>query len=90
MGTGAAASDPGVAQLEAAAQAPPGQAGAPGTGDPHFPLFGNAGYDVRHHDLSLAGLSRRSVAPRVLCQCVDPERPSGQLEGRVRRVPGPA
>src|SRR4051812_19855135 len=29
-------------------------AGAPGIGDPYFPLDGNGGYDVRHYDLGLA------------------------------------
>jgi hypothetical protein len=47
VGTGALASDPSVAQLEAAAlAAPPGQGGAPGAagiGDPYFPLLGNGG-----------------------------------------------
>ncbi|MDQ0371385.1 M1 family metallopeptidase [Catenuloplanes indicus] len=27
--------------------------GAPGTGDPYFPLDGNGGYDVRHYDLDV-------------------------------------
>ena len=27
--------------------------GAPGIGDPYFPLDGNGGYDVRHYDLDL-------------------------------------
>jgi aminopeptidase N len=58
VGTGALASDPGVAQFEAAAlAAPPGQGGEPGaagTGDPYFPLLGNGGYDVRHYDLSFS------------------------------------
>jgi aminopeptidase N len=51
-GTGAVAADPDVAQLEAAAHA--GQPGAPGVGDPYFPLEGNGGYDVRHYDLSFS------------------------------------
>jgi Peptidase family M1 domain/Peptidase M1 N-terminal domain len=29
-------------------------AGAPGAGDPYFPLDGNGGYDVKHYDLYLA------------------------------------
>jgi hypothetical protein len=33
---------------------PPYTAGAPGIGDPYFPLDGNGGYDVRHYDLRLA------------------------------------
>ena len=28
------------------------KAGAPGAGDPYFPLDGNGGYDVRHYDLA--------------------------------------
>ena len=32
----------------------PGQAGAPGLGDPFFPLAGNGGYDVGHYGLTLA------------------------------------
>jgi len=31
-----------------------GQAGAPGLGDPFFPLAGNGGYDVGHYGLTLA------------------------------------
>src|SRR5512133_1150639 len=27
--------------------------GAPGIGDPYFPLAGNGGYDVRHYDLQV-------------------------------------
>jgi len=37
----------------AAAQPDP-FAGAPGLGDPYYPLDGNGGYDVRHYDLTLA------------------------------------
>jgi Peptidase M1 N-terminal domain len=59
VGTGAVASDPDVAQLEAAARtvragAPAGEPGAAGVGDPYFPLEGNGGYDVRHYDLSFS------------------------------------
>jgi aminopeptidase N len=59
VGTGAVASDPDVAQLEAAALAvraggPAGEPGAAGVGDPYFPLEGNGGYDVRHYDLSFS------------------------------------
>ena len=28
--------------------------GAPGIGDPYFPLDGNGGYDVRHYGLDLS------------------------------------
>src|SRR3954454_3819278 len=28
--------------------------GAPGIGDPYFPLEGNGGYDVQHYDLSFS------------------------------------
>jgi hypothetical protein len=31
-----------------------GEPGAPGLGDPYFPLEGNGGYDVRHYDLSFS------------------------------------
>jgi aminopeptidase N len=59
VGTSAAASDPDVAQPEAAARAAPlsgpvGEPGAAGVGDPYFPLLGNGGYDVRHYDLSFS------------------------------------
>jgi hypothetical protein len=27
--------------------------GAPGVGDPYFPLYGNGGYQVNHYDLSV-------------------------------------
>jgi aminopeptidase N len=56
VGTGAVASDPDAAQLEAAARAaqPVGEPGAAGVGDPYFPLEGNGGYDVRHYDLSFS------------------------------------
>ena len=66
-GTGAVAHDPDVAQLEAAGRAvaradtgiaalaqAPGTPGAPGVGDPYFPLLGNGGFNVRHYDLTLA------------------------------------
>jgi aminopeptidase N len=32
---------------------PPGSPGAPGIGDPYYPLDGNGGYDVTHYDLDL-------------------------------------
>jgi aminopeptidase N len=54
VGTGALATDPDVAQLQAAALAVPGQPGAAGVGDPYFPLLGNGGYDVRHYDLTFS------------------------------------
>ena len=28
--------------------------GAPGVGDPYYPLDGNGGYDVKHYDLDLS------------------------------------
>ena len=31
-----------------------GQPGAPGVGDPYFPLEGNGGYDAQHYDLALS------------------------------------
>ncbi|MGY1984724.1 M1 family metallopeptidase [Blastococcus sp. SYSU DS0669] len=34
-------------------QPPAGAPGAPGAGDPYFPLDGNGGYDVLHYDLDL-------------------------------------
>src|SRR4051794_29130190 len=34
-------------------------AGAPGIGDPYFPLMGNGGYEVDHYDLNL------NVRPKV-------------------------
>ncbi|MFG3200969.1 M1 family metallopeptidase [Streptomyces sp. NPDC048192] len=42
-----------AALLGAAAPAAPGTAGAPGAGDPYFPLSGNGGYHVRHYDMTL-------------------------------------
>ncbi|MFG1607554.1 M1 family metallopeptidase [Actinoplanes sp. NPDC049265] len=33
--------------------APAGHPGAPGLGDPYFPLDGNGGYDARHYDLAV-------------------------------------
>jgi aminopeptidase N len=32
---------------------PPGTPGAPGIGDPYYPLDGNGGYDVTHYDLDV-------------------------------------
>ena len=52
-----------AAGAPAGAATPPGRAattgatftaGAPGLGDPFFPLAGNGGYDARHYDLRLA------------------------------------
>jgi len=40
---------PGTAQAQ-----PEFTPGAPGIGDPYFPLDGNGGYDVRHYDLDVA------------------------------------
>ena len=37
----------------AAAAGPTFSPGAPGVGDPYYPLDGNGGYDVRHYDLDL-------------------------------------
>lgn len=42
-----------AALLGAAAPLGSGTTGAPGAGDPYFPLSGNGGYDVRHYDLTL-------------------------------------
>ncbi|WP_233273261.1 M1 family metallopeptidase [Streptomyces broussonetiae] len=42
-----------AALLGAGGPAAPGTVGAPGAGDPYFPLSGNGGYHVRHYDLSL-------------------------------------
>ena len=54
-GTGASALVPQQAGAEVAAVAPPsGSIGAPGIGDPYFPLLGNGGFDVRHYDMSIA------------------------------------
>ena len=38
----------------AAAQGEGFSPGAPGIGDPYFPLEGNGGYDVKHYDLSFS------------------------------------
>jgi aminopeptidase N len=43
---------PGVAQA-GDQQHPQGSPGAPGIGDPYFPLDGNGGYDVAHYDLDV-------------------------------------
>ncbi|MEU8695169.1 M1 family metallopeptidase [Streptomyces sp. NPDC048665] len=42
-----------AALVGAAAPSAPGTAGAPGAGDPYFPLSGNGGYHVQHYDLTL-------------------------------------
>jgi len=42
------------------------QPGAPGLGDPYFPLEGNGGYDVKHYDLSFAYDPRAAIADRRL------------------------
>ncbi|WP_053659955.1 M1 family metallopeptidase [Streptomyces sp. MMG1121] len=42
-----------AALVGAAAPTAPGTTGAPGAGDPYFPLSGNGGYHVRHYDLTL-------------------------------------
>ncbi|WP_278264674.1 M1 family metallopeptidase [Nocardia sp. AG03] len=62
LGTGPAAADPALI-------------GAPGVGDPYYPLDGNGGYDVTHYDLAVdydppthqlrgtAGIEARAVQP---------------------------
>jgi aminopeptidase N len=40
-----------------AAGSPAGSPGAPGLGDPIFPLLGNGGYEVEHYDLAFAWAS---------------------------------
>ncbi|WEO99284.1 M1 family metallopeptidase [Streptomyces sp. FXJ1.172] len=42
-----------AALVAATGPAAPGTVGAPGAGDPYFPLSGNGGYHVRHYDLTL-------------------------------------
>ena len=42
-----------VAAAPSAATATPFVAGAPGLGDPYYPLAGNGGYNVRHYSLHL-------------------------------------
>ena len=42
-----------AAATPAGAQAGPFRPGAPGIGDPYFPLAGNGGYDVRHYGLEV-------------------------------------
>jgi aminopeptidase N len=44
----------GLATTSATAAAPRFTPGAPGVGDPYFPLEGNGGYDVGHYTLDLA------------------------------------
>lgn len=44
----------GTALAPAAEAAPRFSPGAPGIGDPYFPLDGNGGYDVLHYDLDVA------------------------------------
>ena len=44
---------PGVAQAQTAGK-PEFTPGAPGVGDPYFPLDGNGGYDVQHYLLDVA------------------------------------
>jgi hypothetical protein len=43
-----------AAATPAGAQAGPFRPGAPGIGDPYFPLAGNGGYDVRHYGLDIS------------------------------------
>ncbi len=38
-----------------------GSPGAPGAGDPYFPLDGNGGYDVGHYDLDIRYQPRTDV-----------------------------
>ncbi|MED7828098.1 hypothetical protein VXC91_41020, partial [Streptomyces chiangmaiensis] len=42
-----------AALLATAGPAAAGTVGSSGAGDPYFPLEGNGGYDVRHHDREL-------------------------------------
>jgi aminopeptidase N len=42
-----------LAGTPANASSPPGTPGAPGVGDPYYPLDGNGGYDVKHYDLAI-------------------------------------
>ena len=42
------------ALLASARERPDFRPGAPGVGDPYYPLYGNGGYDVRHYDLSVS------------------------------------
>src|SRR5262245_41604515 len=43
-----------VGATAAAAAPPQGSPGAPGVGDPYFPLHGNGGYDVQNYELDLS------------------------------------
>ncbi|MFF5499616.1 M1 family metallopeptidase [Streptomyces aquilus] len=43
-----------VASFCVIAAAPAPSPGAPGLGDPYFPLLGNGGFDARHYDLDVA------------------------------------
>jgi aminopeptidase N len=43
----------GITPATAAADGGAGQPGAPGIGDPYYPLDGNGGYDVQHYDLDV-------------------------------------
>src|SRR5919109_370730 len=43
-----------LAAIPGVAQAQGFSPGAPGIGDPYFPLEGNGGYDVQHYDLSFS------------------------------------
>ncbi|WP_219923875.1 M1 family metallopeptidase [Nocardioides campestrisoli] len=62
----------------AAPAATPG-VGAPGAGDPYFPLAGNRGYDVQHYDLTLDYTPPRAGAERL----------TGRLDAvaKIRMVP---
>src|SRR3569623_534462 len=42
-----------LAGAPADAASPSGTPGAPGAGDPYYPLDGNGGYDVQHYDLAI-------------------------------------
>src|ERR1700712_2292572 len=43
-----------LAGTPAGASSAPASPGAPGIGDPYFPLDGNGGYDVQHYDLNVS------------------------------------
>jgi aminopeptidase N len=43
----------GAARADERSGHPTGSPGAPGIGDPYFPLDGNGGYDVQHYDLDV-------------------------------------
>ncbi|MFD0508819.1 hypothetical protein ACFQ0G_50370 [Streptomyces chiangmaiensis] len=72
-----------AALLATAGPAAAGTVGSSGAGDPYFPLEGNGGYDVRHHDRELVLWPER-FAGKLASGAGAPPTPFGQW-GRIAR-----